>query len=207
MFEITFDAIRALAPAVMAIIAFAALRNWRRQDKAKRELEFLDALVDAVHANIVVMHGPITLLGFARIGMESHAPPGSEEQAGISVEGAIAYIHKDGERQAKRMLEALEAVRPSIVKLKSLAAKGQVFNFHGYAKCRDAVTMLTWQFDRIEAFTAVIGSPSWNWEHPKVLKNLTDVIAIDPEDIRNGLAENNVAVLEFMGEKYKHLYG
>jgi hypothetical protein len=200
------DAVRTLAPVLTAFIAFLALRNWRRQDKAKREAEFLDALVDAVHAYLVAMPESIMLFEFAKFGMASHAPPEYIEQGDTAVKGAIAYIQRDGERQAKRLLEAMTAVRPSVVKLKSLAAKGQVFSFRGYAKCQNAVAMLAWQFDRIEAFVAVIGSPSWNWEHPKVLSQLKSVMAIDPEDVRKALADNNVAVLEFVGETYKRMY-
>jgi hypothetical protein len=199
------DAVRTIAPVVTALIAFMALRNWQRQDKAKREVEFLDALVDAVHTFVAAMHEPIALLEFAKIGMIGHTL--SENDDDITVEGAVAYIQKDGQRHAKRIMEAQAVARPSMIRLRSLAAKGQVFGFTGYAKCRNAVAMLTWQFDRIEAFTMVIGSPTWNWEHPKVLTNLETMIAMDPEDLSKGLGDNNVAVLEFASETYRRLYG
>ena len=77
---------------------------------------------------------------------------------------------------------------------------GQIFGFDGYAKCRNAVAMLTWHFDRIEAFAAVIASPTWNWQHPRVLKHLQDVMAIDPDEINKSIQENNVALLEFASE-------
>jgi hypothetical protein len=54
--------IKALAPVATAIIALIALRNWQRQDKAKREAEFLDALVEAMHTYIAEM--PNRLLKF-----------------------------------------------------------------------------------------------------------------------------------------------
>jgi hypothetical protein len=154
------------------------------------------------------MPKPITFLGMAKIGMESHAPTWETgEQADIVVKGAIAYIQRNGERDAKPLLEVLEAVRPSVIKLRSLAAKGQIFKFDGYVKCRDAVVMLTWHFDRIEAFAAVIASPTWNWEHPRVLKHLKDVMAIDPDEIHKSTQENNVALLAFASETYARIYG
>src|SRR6267378_1228687 len=172
------EIIKALAPVATAVIAFVALKNWHRQDKAKREAEFLDALIEAAHTYIAEVHKPITLLEMAKIGMESNAPPGEiGEQA--AVKGAIAYIQKNGEREARRLLEALEAVQPSTIKLRSLVAKGQVFKFDGYAKCQNAVTRLTWHSGRIEAFMALIASPTSNWAHPEVLKLLKDVMAID----------------------------
>lgn len=202
------EVIKAIAPVATAIIAFVALKNWQRQDKAKREVEFLDALIEATHTYLAEIPKPITLLEMAKIGMASHVKTGeSGEPTDKAVKGAIAYIQKNGERDAKRLLEVLEAVQPSAIKLRSLAAKGQVFKFDGYAKCQNAIAMLTWHFDRLEAFISVIGSPTWNWEHPETLKLLTDMIAIDPDDIRENLRENNVVVLEYARKTYERIYG
>jgi len=202
------EIIKAFAPVATAIIAFFALKNWRRQDKAKREAEFLDALIEAAHTYIAEIPKPITLLEMAKIGMASHAPTWeSGESADKAVKGAIAYIQKNGERDAKRLLEVLEAVQPTAIKLRSLATKGQVFKFKSYAKCQNAVAILTWHFDRLEAFMTVIGSPTWNWEHPEVLTLLKDMMAIDPDDIRKTLKENNVTMLEFARETYEQIYG
>lgn len=202
------ETISAFAAAVTAIIAFCALQTWKRQDKAKGKAQFLDALIEAAHTYIAEMPKPITLLEIAKIGMQAHEPTwDSTKQSDIAVQGAIAYIQKNGERDGKRLLAVLETVQPSVIKLRALAAKGQVFKLDDYAKCQNAVAMLTWHFDRIEAFMTVIGSPSWNWEHPDVLKNLKDVLAIDPDAIRKSLQENNIALLEFTGESYKRIYG
>jgi len=202
------EVMKALASLATAAIALAALRNWKRQDRAKREAEFLDELIEAAHTYIAAMPTPITLLAMAKIGMDSHAPMwGEEDDADKAVKGAIAYIQKRGERDAKRMLGVLETVQPSTVKLRSLTAKGQVFKFDGYTKCQKAVQMLTWHFDRMEAFTALIGSPTWNWDNPEVLGHLKDVMAIDPNEIRKSVQENNVAIIEFASHTYKRLYG
>ena len=202
------EVIKALASVVTASIAFLALRNWQRQDKAKREAEFLDAVIEAVHTYVVEMFKPVTLLEMAKIGMTSHIPTWeSGDEADKEVKGAINYINKYGEKTAKRLLEVLEAVQPSTIKLRALAAKGQVFKFDGYAKCQQAVASLTGHFDRIEAFTVVIELPTWNWEHPDVLKLLRDVMAIDPNEMRKSIGDNNVAVLEFAGKTYKRIYG
>lgn len=63
------EVIKALAPVTTAFIAFIALKNWQRQDKAKREADFLDALIEAAHTYIVEMPKPITILEMAKIGM------------------------------------------------------------------------------------------------------------------------------------------
>lgn len=196
--------VTAAAPVATAVIAYFALRNWKRQDKAKRQAEFLDQLTDAVHTYIAEMSKPVTLVQFVTIGMESHAP--TWEGGDQSVKGAIAYIEKRGVNDSKLLFEALAAVRPSTIRLRSLAAKGQVFKFASYAKCNNAIAKLTWQFDRLEALAAFIGSPSWNWENPRVLSHLKDLMAINVDEMRKSFAEENVHLIEFVAETYGRIY-
>jgi hypothetical protein len=202
------EVMKSLAAVAMAIIAFCALKNWRRQDKAKREAEFLDSLIETAHTYIAEMSKPITLMEMAKIGMASHVPTWeSSDDASKAIKGAIVYIQKNGQEDAKRLLEVLEAIQPTTIKLRSLAAKGQVFKFVDYSKCQKAVAMLTWHFDRIEAFMAVIGSTTWNWDNPEVLKHLQNVLSLDPNDIGKSIQDNNIAIIEFAREAYKRIYG
>jgi hypothetical protein len=201
------EIIKTLAPVATAIIAFAALRNWQRQDKAKREAEFLDALIEAAHAYIADLPAPITTLEMAKIGMVSHAPTWERgEESDIAIKGAIAFIEKDGERVGKRLLEALENTRSSVIKLRSLAVKGQVFNFSDYTKCQNAVAMLTWHFDRMEGVAAYISSPTWNWENAGVRESLKGIMSIDASEMRTGVQDSHLALLEFARVTYKRIY-
>lgn len=189
-------------------IAVFALKTWQRQDKAKREAEFLDSLIEATHAYIVAMSRPVALVRTSRIGMLSHTSLFDERGESDKVaEGAIPYIRKDGERDAERLFAALNEARPPSIKLRSLSAKGQVFGFGKYARCHNAVVMLLWQFDRIEAFASIIGSPTMNWDNPHVQRTLQNVLTLTPDDIQAHLSENDVAVLEYAKEVYSRLYG
>jgi hypothetical protein len=199
------EILKALAAVTTAVIAFLALKNWQRQDKAKREAEFLDTLIDAAHAYIAETPKLVWLLTVAKIGMKSHAPIG--EIGDQTVKGAINYIETKGEQESKRLGNALDAVQPTVIRLRSLSAKGQMFKFENYAKCQNAVVLLTWQFDRMESFMTIIGSPTLYWDNPEVLRVLKNMIALDPEEIRKSLEDNNVAVLEFAQSVYNRLYG
>jgi hypothetical protein len=202
------EVIKALAPVATAGIALLALRNWQRQDKAKREAEFLDALIEATHGYIVELSKPLTVLELAKISMESHAPTWEVGEAeDIAVKGAIAFIEKNGAHMGKQLLENLKAMEPSTVRLRSLGAKGQVFNFTGYAKCRDAVTTLTWHFDRMEYFAAFIRSSTWNWQNQEVISRLKQIMAVDPEEIRKSIKDSDVAMITFARNAYKRIYG
>lgn len=190
------------------VIAFLALRNWQRQDKAKREAEFLDSLIEAIHAYIVVMSRPTALVRTCRIGMLSHTSLFDDREESEKVaDGAIPYITKSGERDAERLFAALNEARPASIKLRSLGAKGQVFGFEKYAKCHNAIVLLVWQFDRIEAFASMIGSPTLNWANPHVHRALQNVLMLTPDDIQKHLNENDVAVLQYARDIYSRLYG
>ena len=141
------------------------------------------------------------------MGMASHVKTWEiGEQSDKIIQGAIAYIGKYGERDAKRLLEVLEMAQPSVIKLRSLIAKGQMFEFDSYSRCQKAIAMLTAQFDIIEASTTVIGSPDVNWENPMVLKNLKDVMVIEPAEMRKIVQENNISVIEFARAIYQRIY-
>jgi hypothetical protein len=193
----------AVALVATAVIAFLALKTWKRQDKAKRQAEFLDQLTDAAHTYIAEMSKPVTLVQFVAIAMKAHAP--TWEGGDQSVKGAIAYIEKRGVDDSKRLLEALAVVQPTTIRLRSLVAKGQVFKFQDYAKCQNAIKGLTWHFDRLETLTAFI-SPSWNWENPEVLSLLERIVAINADDIRKSFADDNVRLIEFVAETYGRIY-
>lgn len=145
------DLLKTVGALTTAVVAFLALRTWQRQDKAKREAEFLDALIDAVHAYIVEMGRPIALVETVRIGMRSQISSWDDDESDAVAKGAVPYIKKEGARDAKRLFEALNEVRPASIKLRSLSTKGQVFSFSGYSKCHKAIEMLVWQFGRVEA--------------------------------------------------------
>lgn len=202
--EAILEIVKALAPVATALIALRALRNWQRQDKAKREAEFLDALIEAAHTYIAEISAPVTLVEMARIGIVSHAPTESTEP---TVEGAIAYIQKDGERSSKRLHETLDAMQQSTIRLRSLAAKGQVFDFKKYYKCQNAIKILTWHFDRMEGFMGILGSPTLNWQNSEILQTLKKIIEIDPNNIRKSIDSNYIDLMGFTRETYKRIYG
>jgi len=67
--------------------------------------------------------------------------------------------------------------------------------------------MLARHFDRLETFSAFIGSSTWNWDHPQVQKLLKDIMTIDSNEIHQSIRDNNIAILEFASKTYKQIYG
>jgi hypothetical protein len=201
------DVVRTAVTLITAYIAYKALQNWRRQDKAKREAEFLDELIEAVHAYIADIGRSVTLVDIARIGMRSHSDDwDAEDDLDPVTNGAVAYIASKGDAMSRRLFDALNEVRSRAVRLRALGTKGQIFGFDGYDQCHQAITLLCWQFDRIEALAGIIGSTTLNWQNPDVVKTLNNVLTITPENLQHQLAKNNVVVLEFAQTTYRTLY-
>ena len=154
------------------------------------------------------MQVPVELLRVAKIGMASHGRTWEEGEEGDKVvAGAIAYINKRGEEDARRLRAALAEIETTVVKLKSLAVKGQVFKFENYQKCFEAVTKLTWHFGRLHAFNSVIQSPTWNWENPEVRDLLVKIMTIEPDEIMRDLGVHNATIIEFARDTYERIYG
>lgn len=200
------EVIKALAPVATAFIAWRALANWRRQDKAKRHADFLDQLTDAVHSFVGLMPGPITTVRFVKTGMAYHIPMESKNEDPY-VAAAIDYIESRGADESKRLIESLDPARPVFVRIQSLSAKGQVFGFEGYKDCKKAVAKLTWQFGRMQALAAFIGSSTWHWKNPDVVAHLTKLMELEPEDIQKHLDDNLEVVHAFVRDAYTRIYG
>jgi hypothetical protein len=189
----------------VAWVATLALRTWKHESKARKQDDLLDELIEAVHGFLGHMSRPIELLKFSKIGIQSHEPThlGGDQR----IKGAIAYIETRGAEDAKRVFEALDACRPSLTRIRSLVAKGQVFQYKDYHLCQNSAKMLTWQFDRIGAFAALIAMPSLNWENLEVIQSLEGVLTIEADDVQKHLEEHNVAILRFADSAYKQIYG
>lgn len=185
----------------IAIIATIALSTWRRQIKAKKHIDFIDELTDTIHVFILSMSVPVSSLKFAKIGIDSYAGI-HDEPEDIKNPEAIAFIKKQGKSTGKDIREHLDAARPILSKMKSLAAKGQVFGIENYSKCQNACRMLEWSYNQIEAFSSIIGDPHLNWKHPDVQQTLDNVLSIDPERIESNLAEQNSEFLLFARQAY-----
>lgn len=202
------EVIRSFAPAGTAVIAFFALQNWKRQDKAKREIEFLDGMLDGAHAYILELYKPIILWRLTKTAMISFAPAGAAgDETSRATQGAPNYVQRHGAVEGRRLFEALEAIQPSLSKLKSLQAKGQVFQFEGYAKAYNALELLAWHYSRFEALAFLISSQSLNFAHPEVNKLLADLVAIEPDQVEKNIAEANKALIEFAQAAYRQHYG
>lgn len=201
------ETIGALASIVTAVIAYLALQTWKHQDRAKVKAEFLDSLVETTHAYIAEIHKPVMLLEISKIGMKAHEPVSNVSgPTELSLEGAISYIEKYGNEHGKRILEELGSIQPIVIKLRSLAAKGQVYKFDGYARCYNAVAVLTSHFDQLEAFTATIITPGMNWDNSEVLGLLKKVTVIDENEMRASVEKHNVELLEFARLAYEKIY-
>lgn len=202
------ESINTISCAATAIVAILALQNWKRQDKAKREAEFLDALVEAAHTYITDISSAVTVFDFIKIGMKAHIPTWDEgTQSDLARLGVIAYANKAGEQAGERLGKALEAAQPSMIRLRSLVSKGQVFRLKRYNVCHESVAELTQPFEQMEAIMAFIMLGGWNWEHPDILRMLDNTIATEALMMRQKLMASNVRLIEFSQSAYLELYG
>jgi len=189
----------------VAAVATLALTTWKHQLKAQNQTDFLDEITNSVHEFIASMSALTEMVKYIKIGIESYAGAPNLNRE-IENPEAVAYIQKQGKEDSKRLLEYLKPCGHSLTKIHSLSAKGQVLGLKNYTDCQNACTMLTWQYDRIQALFYLIGSASLNWTNPKVQESLSKVIQLDPEEIKKEIEAQNVKFLTFVKENYEKIY-
>lgn len=189
----------------VATVATIALKTWKRQSKAQRQIDLLDELTNAIHEFIETMSAPTEVLHFIQIGIESHKGTWGL-RSDVENPEAVAYIEKHGKEDSKRLLEYLNLSAPALTRIRSLSAKGQVLGFMNFQECQNACLMLARQHDRIQATCFIIGSTSLYWPNPEVQKSLNALVQIDPVEIKTELGAQNIKYLEFVKENYEKIY-
>lgn len=167
----------------VAAVATLALKTWKRQSKAQKQIDFIDDLTDSVHEFIDSLSGPIEMVKYIKIGIESYTGMPCLDNE-IDNPNAVAYIQKRGMEDSKRLSEYLKLCGHTLTRIRSLSVKGQVLGLKNYSDCYNACSMLTRQHDRIQALCYMIGSDSWYWKNPKVQDSLSKVIQLDPDEIK-----------------------
>jgi hypothetical protein len=190
----------------LATVATLALTTWKRHSKAQKQIDFLDELTDAVHEFINSMVAPTEMVKYIKIGIKSYADTPNVDPK-IKNSEAVAYIKKEGIENSKKLLEYLKSCGPSLTKILSLAAKGQVLGLKNYIDCQNACYMLKRQHDSIQFLCYLIGSPSSNWRNSEVQKSLSEeVMQLDHEKIKKAIEAQNVRFLTFVKENYEKIY-
>lgn len=189
----------------VAIVATLALKTWKRQSKAQKQTDFMDEITNSVHEFVMAMSAPTEMVKYIKIGIESYSRA-PDLPSGIENPEAVAYIKKNGKEDSKELISHLNLCSPSLAKIRSLSAKGQVLGFLNYEQCQTACTMLAWQHERVQALCYLIDNPSLNWENPEVQKTLSKVIQLDPQEIRRQLEEHNTMFLIFVKENYRRIF-
>ena len=184
------------------MVATLALWTRKYQSTAQRQTDFLDAITDSIHDFIIQMAAPIAFVKFTKVAIKCHADP-AQVDTRLSTYGAIAYIERKGKDDSKQLGELLDNIRPIVSKIRTLVAKGQVLlGFRNYNECRDSCDLITWQYDRIQAFSQVIGGTTLYWENPEVKDTVDKVLSIEVEDIEIYLQKQNINLLEFVRTNY-----
>lgn len=167
----------------VATVATLALKTWKRQSKAQKQIDFMDEITDSVHEFIACIAAPTEMAKYIKIDIENcaSAPHLNPE---IKNPEAVAYIQTHGKEDSKKLYEYLKSCGPSLTKIRSLSAKGQVFGLKNYEDCNNACSMLIWQHDRIQALCYMIGRDSLNWGNDEVQEALSKVIQWIPKRLR-----------------------
>jgi len=199
------EIIKAIVSIWVAVVATLALRTWKRQAKAQKQTDFMDDITESVHEFIDLMAAPTQMVGYVKIGIESHAGLPELDQTLKNPE-AVAYIQRRGQEDAKRLHEYLRPCTRPLSRIRSLVAKGQVFRFKDYNECQKTCAMITWQYDRIQVLCSIIGSGSLNWTNPKVQEALARAISLDSNDVEKQIKEQYVTFLTFIRDNYQAIY-
>lgn len=186
-------------------LAWFALGSWKRQHKSQKVTELLDQLTDSVHDFVQSISVPVQRLQFIHIGIDS-CQYDREINSDLEYPEAVRFIEKEGREAASELMNSLKASESSVHRIRSLLVKGQIYNIENYEECRNACNLIVWQYDRLQVVYFALSGQNMNWQHPKVVESVGNLLAITPDDINTYLKENQVAFLSFVKTAYTKEY-
>lgn len=199
------ELLKALAPIGTLLVAWSALKNWKRQDKARREADFIDELVDAIHAFVVSMENVVSLLMVTRMGLDSYISVESGDDP--EIQGAIRFLTVAGADHSVHLRNALNPAKEALIQMRSLTAKGQIFDFRDYNAIYVSTEMLAAEYGRAEVYAAYLQSKNLNWDHPTNQEVARGFLSLSHADMADHIKFQNAKLIAFANAIYTDLYG
>lgn len=187
-------------------IAISALNVWKKQHKASQVSNLLDQLTDSVHSYLQSLSVTIQYLNFTQIGIDSCQYDMGVDQNSDRKLWAIKFIEKEGKETSERLFASLKDSEASYNKIKSLLVKGQIYGIPNFVDGINSCNNLLWQYDRLQAFAVMIGSPNMNWDNPKVNEGLENILDITNSSIDSYLKEHQKVFFEFSRDTFQNQY-
>ncbi len=197
--------IPSLASIITAFIAYNALNTWKEKEQANQKSKFIDIFIDEVHIFIAEIQPAVW--AYKNIEISINTYNNADKTGSISNEAPYStYITKNGVKDSEFLTTHLKKCTNHVSKIRSLLAKGQIYNFTDYHKCQDSSDLIIWQYDRLQAVASMIKNPNLHWENTEVQKTLGEALSQSSKDMENKLKENNILLLEFARKNYEKIY-
>lgn len=192
----------------LAVAAWVGLTSWKKQEKIKAKIKFLDDLADVAYEYVIGISPLVTVLQSVETGIQAHSEAEALQGNMGEFAGFRKFLERDDNFNASRMEAYIEKVRPIKVRLSSLAIKGQVLGFQGYQDCQDASQILLALSGQIEALSVVMKSRNWNFEHPEIQETIRNALEnVTSTNIDTNLNASYANLHDFVERQYKKALG
>lgn len=199
------ELMKAAGPFATAGVAWVALRNWQRQDKAKREAEYLDLLVESAQNYLAALAAPIAQMSSlqAGLGFDQDKDQGQFDEDPESKKLVRVQCEVVGGLIAQPMEKLLETQSKFI----SLVAKGAIFRFSRFDRLQAACGRLAFTSSLLEVTFDRVTDVSRGLDGPQLLGALKYVQSFSVDVARDNRTKANEEIMEFAKGAYKKIYG
>lgn len=202
------EVLKTVAPVLTAWIAWRALKNWRRQDRAKIQAQVLDDLIETTHRFAEVTERPFARIHIAQLGFRAYQYASeATTPEDVEIDGAAGWIDKNGREYAKSMELDLEPFEALMAKLRTLETKARVFQFPKATKLTKGIQEFASISMQCHSFVAVVHSENWTWDVLEVREVVLNAARLNPDAMRKRVQEAKLSITEFVEAGYRKIYG
>ena len=195
------DILKILPSFVTATVAYCALRNWRRQERAKHVSSFLAELLQAA---LKVKHSMAKACSLVRL--VQGCVIGALDEDAPSSKGKH-YLQRYAKPDAARLKEILKDAEPARLKLEELVVQGNVYNFDQYEICRAAIQGVLRNIDMMELFLMMLDEDYDAADEKEAMRRLSFLQSTNVKSDETSFNLRLNEILAYASRQYRSTYG
>lgn len=151
----------AIASCLLAYFAWKALSSWQNQIRAKKQIEFLEEISNAIHGYANGLFFSFRILDDMNEEIDSYQHDASLTPSSAK-NGLICYRKEHGREKGKCLLYSLEDCVEHSQKLQDLNSKGEFLGLKSYNLCKEFYEYFEQQYISLRIIGTYFNAPDLN---------------------------------------------
>jgi hypothetical protein len=198
------EVLKSLPTFVTATVAYCALRNWRRQERAKHVSSFLAELLQAA---LKIKHSMAKACSLVSFVQKSIIDALDEDAPSPEWRRSMQHLQRYAKSDAARLKEILKDAEPALLKLEELVFQGNIYNFDRYEVCRASIEGALRLVHVMELFLIMLDQDYETVDEEEAIRQIRFLQSPDVKTYETRFNSRLNEILDYASRQYRSTYG